>query len=88
MEEEIFEEPRPLKRRRRAKEGTIQESMEFSEYKARLMERAVVRDEERKDRKERELKSLEIATATLEVTKKLLEKTDVHSAALVKLLEK
>ena len=71
-----------------------------------MQERALIRDEERRLRQEREMKaleettaynrraeerqirSLEVATATLNVTQKLVENSGIQSAALAKLLEK
>ena len=106
IEEEEEDIGQPPKRRRHGKPGGVQESAEFAEYKAMLHERALIRDEERKQRNERELKaneeaasynrraeerqrqSLDIATATLGLTKQLLETSAVQTAALAKLLEK
>ena len=100
------ENPRPKKRNRSKRSGTVQESVEFTEHKARMQERALIRDEERRLRQEREMKaleettaynrraeerqirSLEVATATLNVTQKLVENSGIQSAALAKLLEK
>lgn len=95
-EEDVAQRP---KRRRNGKPGGVQESVEFAEYKAMLNERAVIRDEERKLRyeeaasynkraEERQIKSLDVATATLGLTKQLVETSAVQTAALAKLLER
>ena len=48
-----------VKRKRAAKPGTVHDSAEFAEYKAILREKADIREEERKDRRMRDMRAAE-----------------------------
>lgn len=90
---------RPKRKRAKRNPGGVQESVEFSEYKKIIQDRARIRDEERKERLQREAAAREEAAdynrraeerqiKSLEVTSRLLENSAIQTAALAKLLER
>ena len=60
---EETEEQATMKRKRRSKEGSVIDSAEYAEYKSRMEERVNIRDQERKERREREMQLHEEAMA-------------------------